>query len=93
MGENICNTDFVKIPALAGVAQWIEHGPANQKVAGLIPSQGTCLGWGPDPWLGACERQPIHVYLLNIDVLLSLVFSLPPPLSKNKEIKSLTINK
>ena len=27
--------------ALAGVAQWIEHQPANQRVAGLIPSQGT----------------------------------------------------
>ena len=26
--------------ALAGVAQWIEHRPANQSVAGLIPSQG-----------------------------------------------------
>ena len=23
--------------ALAGVAQWIEHWPANQRVAGLIP--------------------------------------------------------
>ena len=30
--------------ALAGVAQWIELWPANQGVAGLIPSQGTCLG-------------------------------------------------
>ena len=27
-----------------GVAQWIEHRPADQKVAGSIPSQGTCLG-------------------------------------------------
>ena len=35
--------------ALAGVAQWIEHGPENQRVAGSIPSQGTCLGCGPGP--------------------------------------------
>ena len=35
--------------ALAGVAQWIECQPVNQRVAGLIPSQGTCLGWGPGP--------------------------------------------
>ena len=28
---------------LAGVAQWIERWPANQKVAGSIPSQGICL--------------------------------------------------
>ena len=33
-------------------AQWIEHLPANQKVAGSIPGQGTCLGCGPvgDMW-------------------------------------------
>ena len=35
--------------ALAGVAQWIERGPANQRVAGSIPSQGTCLGCEPGP--------------------------------------------
>ena len=32
------------ILALAGVAQWIECGPANQRVAGSILSQGMCLG-------------------------------------------------
>ena len=52
--------------ALAGVAQWIQCQPENQRVAGLIPSQGTCLGCGPDPQWGAHERQP------HIDV------SLPP---------------
>ena len=35
--------------ALAGVAQWIEHQPVNQKVAGSIPSQGTCVGCEPGP--------------------------------------------
>ena len=35
--------------ALAGVAQWIEHGLANQKVTGSIPGQGTCLSCGPGP--------------------------------------------
>ena len=35
--------------ALAGVAQWIEFQPANQKVPGSIPSRGTCLGCGPGP--------------------------------------------
>ena len=35
--------------ALAGVVQWIEHWPVNQRVAGLILSQGTCLGCGPGP--------------------------------------------
>ena len=44
---NIVTKTLYKI--LAGVAQWIEHGPANQRVAGLIPSQGTCLGVRPGP--------------------------------------------
>ena len=35
--------------ALAGVVQWIEHHPENQRVTGLIPSQGTCLGSGLGP--------------------------------------------
>ena len=35
--------------ALAGVAQWIEHRPENQRVAGSIPSQGTGLGYRPGP--------------------------------------------
>ena len=35
--------------ALAGVAQWIEHPPMNQRVTGSIPSQGTCLGCRPGP--------------------------------------------
>ena len=38
------DTTRKKITALAGVAQWIECWPANQKVTSSIPSQGTCLG-------------------------------------------------
>ena len=49
--------------ALADVAQWIECQLANQKVVSSIPSQGTCLGCGPGPKLGVCERQPIDVPL------------------------------
>ena len=33
--------------ALAGVAQCIKNRPVNQRVASLIPSQGTCLGCRP----------------------------------------------
>ena len=54
----------------AGVAQWSECGPANQRVAGSSPSQGRSLGCGLGPWLGVCERQP------HIDVSLSLPLSL-----------------
>ena len=35
--------------ALAGVGQWIECWPVNQRLTGLIPSQGTPLGCGPGP--------------------------------------------
>ena len=35
--------------ALAGVAQWTECRPANQRVADSIPGQGTWLGFGPGP--------------------------------------------
>ena len=38
---------------LAGVAQGIEHWPANRKVTCSIPSQDTSLGFGAGPQLGA----------------------------------------
>ena len=60
---------------MTGVAQWIECRPTNLKVAGSIPCQGTCLGCGPGPQLGANKRQP-SVYLSHIDV--SLLLFLPP---------------
>ena len=62
--------------SLAGMAQWIEHHPVNQRIASSIPSQGICLGGWPGPQGGACERQP------HINVSLSLF--LPSPLSKSK---------
>ena len=53
---NIAKTKLIKSSrkcyrmwALAGVAQWIEHQPVNQRVTGLMPSQGTCLGCRPGP--------------------------------------------
>ena len=61
--------------ALAGVAQWIECQPVNLKVTGSSPGQGTYLGCGPGPQLGACERLPINVSLKQ-DV--SLPLFLPP---------------
>ena len=68
--------EYILSWALVGVAQWIERRPENQRVAGLIPSQVTCLGCGPGPQLGAHEGRP------PIDVL-SLSFSFPSSL-KNK---------
>ena len=39
----------IAFSALAGIAQWIERRPANQRLAGLIPSHGTDLGCSPGP--------------------------------------------
>ena len=60
--------------ALAGVAQWIEHQTVNQRVASLIPSQGTCLGfWARCPVRGVQE-------VTHSDVSLPLSLALPSPL-------------
>ena len=61
---HLCDSTFKSFlkkckTALAGVAQWTEHQPVNQKVASSIPGQGTCLGCGPGPQLGACKKQLI----------------------------------
>ena len=61
-----------QIFALIGVAQWIEHGPVNQRVTGLVPGQDTCLGCGLGSRGWVQERQP------HINVSLPL-FLLPFP--------------
>ena len=48
---------------LIGAAQWVGRRSLDQKVTGSIPSQGTCLGCRPDPWLGTYERLQIDVSL------------------------------
>ena len=48
------DTQAIAHSALAGAA--IELRPVNQKVPGSISSQGICLGRGPGPQQGACER-------------------------------------
>ena len=59
-----------KIPkvALAGVAQWIEHQPANQRVTGSIPSEGTCL---------VVDQVPGGGYARGNHTLIFLFFFLP----------------
>ena len=63
METSVCMQEFSKqtkrdIPclALASVAQWVRHYPANWKVIGLIPGQGTCLGFRFSPWLGLVQE-------------------------------------
>ena len=47
-----------KPSALAGVAQWVECQPVNQRVASSIPSWDICLGCRLGPQWGMLERQP-----------------------------------
>ena len=61
--------------SLAGVALWTEYRPANQKITGSIPSQGTCLGCEPGPQMGGMW-EAIDYQCFS--------FSLPSPRSKNK---------
>ena len=62
----------------------VECQPVNQRVVGLIPSQGTCLGCRPGPQGEVCERHP------HIDVSLPLFPSPVPSLKKiNKILKKI----
>ena len=67
------------------MVQWIECWPANQKVTSLTPSQDTCLGCGPDLWLGVWKRQLVYVSLTHQCSSPSLSPSLPLSLKINKQ--------
>ena len=60
------------VKIMAGVAQWIECQPVNQRVIGSIPSQGTCLDCRPGPQFGIHEKQP------HIGVSIPFFLPLPP---------------
>ena len=68
--------------AVAGVAQWIECQPGNQKVASLNPSQGTYPGCQPGPQVG--DVQEATDQCISRTLMFPPSFSLPSPLSKNK---------
>ena len=73
------NVKSIWLTALAGVAQWIECRPVNQRVAGLIPSQGLCLGCQPGQVPSAGRVRSNHILMF-----LSLSFSFPSLLKINK---------
>ena len=67
---------YIKFLALAGVAQWTEYQPVNQRVACSIPSPAHM----PRLWVWSLQgggAQP-HKKQPHIDI--SLSFSLPSPL-------------
>ena len=81
-GESENSLEDSERRALAAVAQWVKCWPVNQKVIGLIPGQGTCLGGWPGSQWGSVRGNQ-SMYLSHISVSLPL-FLPPVPLSKNK---------
>ena len=71
--------------ALARWLSWVNRHPVHQNVAGSIPVQGTCLGWGFDPQLGHMWEASDWCFSLT-SVSLSLSLSLLPSLKINKHI-------
>ena len=62
-------------PALAGVAQWIQFQPVNQRVTSLIPNQGHMPGWqaGSLVWGGHMRGNHTLMFLsLSPSLILSL---------------------
>ena len=60
MMESFQQTKNFLIVALAGVAQWTERRPANQRVAGSVPNQDTCLGCGARSPVGSVQEATTH---------------------------------
>ena len=69
--------------ALAGVAQWIEHQPANGKATSWLPGQGACLGCGPGSPTGGV-REATDPCMPHIGVSLPLFLPPFPSLKINK---------
>ena len=72
--------------ALTGVAQLVGNYPAKERIAGSIPSQGTCLGVGSIPRQGVFKKQPINVSVSHQCFSPSLSPSFPFSLNINKNI-------
>ena len=69
--------------ALAGVDQWVGGFPTNWKIAGLIHGQGTGQGCRARSPVGGVQEAAAQCSSYT-SMFLSLSFSLPSPLSKNK---------
>ena len=77
------------IQALAGVSQWTEHRPANQKIAGsiLVGAHAWVASWVPSQ---RHARDSQLMYVQHIDVSLPLFLTLFSSLQKYIKIKSLS---
>ena len=63
--------------SLAGWFSWLEHCPIHQKIVGLIPVQGICLGCRFDPRLGQVQEATNRCFShTDMCVCVSLSFSL-----------------
>lgn len=76
--------------ALTGMAQFVGHHTAEQKVASLIPAQVHAWAMGPNE-VGACARGNQLIFLSHIDV--SVFIFLPPVPSLSKKITNRILKK
>ena len=80
--------------ALASVAQLVETLSSNQKVVGLIPSQGTHLGFGFDPRPGSLlSLFWTHTGGNQLMILSEMFLSLPSFLKAVKNCPQMRIEK
>ena len=62
---------------MAGVAQLFGHHPANQKVTGSIPGQGTCRGCRFGPHSGCVQEATDQCFSLSLTTGISMGFISP----------------
>ena len=64
-------SEIIDSPNQGSSVSCLEHCPVNHRVMGLIPSQGTCPGYGFGP-SGACARGSQSVFSPFPSLLFSL---------------------
>ena len=80
--------------SLAGWFSWLEHCPIHQKIVGLIPVQGICLGCRFDPRLGQVQEATNRCFShTDMCVCVSLSFSLSLSLKSMKTYSWMRIKK
>ena len=76
-----------ELGSLAGWLSWLEHRPIHQRAVGSVPSQGTYLGCGFNPWQGTYKRQLTGFSLTSMSVCLSVSLSKSINISSGEDLK------
>nr|KAF6471658.1 hypothetical protein HJG59_011030 [Molossus molossus] len=68
--------DKKKRKSPARVAQWLRVDPMHQEIAGSIPGQGICPGWGPNPQWGRAGGSQSMFSFIDVSISPSPFLSL-----------------